>query len=69
LLITVNTLAPIVCHSVRVVALHLKLLYVGEGEYVIPTCTVFGLEKEELNQLKEKGLRQDTIYLTLKIIP
>jgi hypothetical protein len=33
-------------------------LILGEGEYVIPTCTVFGLEKEELSQLKEKGLRQ-----------
>jgi hypothetical protein len=33
---------------------------VGEGEYVIPTCTVFGLHQEEITQLKNKGLRQGT---------
>merc|ERR1711874_628044 len=29
----------------------------GEGEYVIPTCTVFGLNDDELAQLGQHGLR------------
>jgi len=28
----------------------------SEGEYVIPCCTLFGLEDEEMEQLKGKGL-------------
>jgi hypothetical protein len=29
----------------------------GEGEYIIPTCTIFGLEKEEEGQLESHGLK------------
>merc|ERR1712080_265761 len=32
----------------------------GEGEYIIPTCTIFGLDKEEEGQLESHGSR----YLT-----
>jgi len=28
-----------------------------EGEYIIPRCTVFGLEQEEMSALKEKGFK------------
>ena len=31
--------------------------FLGEGEYVIPCCTLFGLEEEEMEQLKGKGLQ------------
>merc|ERR1711881_420419 len=29
----------------------------GEGEYIIPTCTIFGLDKEEEGQLESHGLK------------
>merc|ERR1712080_14582 len=29
----------------------------GEGEYIIPTCTIFGLDKEEEGRLESHGLK------------
>ena len=35
----------------------------GEGEYVIPTTTVFGLEDSEIKDLQKEGLKVRTVKL------
>ena len=37
-------------------------VYLGEGEYIIPRCTVFGLEEEEMKTLQEKGFKWDLFF-------
>ncbi len=46
-------------HAINgIVILLIALLFIlAEGEYVIPRCTVFGLEKEELQALLGKGFK------------
>ena len=39
------------------VRLRLRSYVSGEGEYIIPTSTVFGLKQEELDLLLKEGLK------------
>ena len=32
-------------------------LFLGEGEYICPICTIFGLEDEEVQILVDSGLK------------
>ena len=34
-----------------------KFIILGEGEYICPVCTIFGLEDEEVQILIDSGLR------------
>ena len=32
-------------------------MYLGEGEYICPVCTIFGLEDEEVQVLIDSGVK------------